>query len=93
MLGSLVFFMVPKAGLEPARRELRLILSQVRLPIPPLRHEICQQRDDTIIMSVCQACQCVLREWGQAFCTYVHTRIIAVFLTKNMGKDAYNESR
>ena len=27
MLGSLVFFMVPKAGLEPARRELRLILS------------------------------------------------------------------
>ena len=30
--------MVPKAGLEPARRGLRLILSQVRLPIPPLRH-------------------------------------------------------
>lgn len=30
--------MVPKAGLEPARGEPRLILSQVRLPIPPLRH-------------------------------------------------------
>ena len=31
--------MVPKAGLEPARLEGRLILSQVRLPIPPLRHK------------------------------------------------------
>ena len=30
--------LVPKAGLEPARGETRLILSQVRLPIPPLRH-------------------------------------------------------
>ena len=35
---ALILLMVPKAGLEPARRELRLILSQVRLPIPPLRH-------------------------------------------------------
>ena len=34
---ALIFLVVPKAGLEPARRELRLILSQVRLPIPPLR--------------------------------------------------------
>ncbi len=31
--------MVPKAGLEPARVRTRLILSQVRLPIPPLRHD------------------------------------------------------
>ncbi len=30
--------LVPKAGLEPARLGKRLILSQVRLPIPPLRH-------------------------------------------------------
>ena len=30
--------MVPEAGLEPARSQDRLILSQVRLPIPPLRH-------------------------------------------------------
>ena len=29
--------LVPKAGLEPARVLARLILSQVRLPIPPLR--------------------------------------------------------
>ena len=35
---ALIFLVVPKAGLEPARRGLRLILSQVRLPIPPLRH-------------------------------------------------------
>ncbi len=35
---GLNLLMVPKAGLEPARRGLRLILSQVRLPIPPLRH-------------------------------------------------------
>ena len=34
---ALIFLVVPKAGLEPARRGLRLILSQVRLPIPPLR--------------------------------------------------------
>lgn len=33
-----IFAMVPKAGLEPARAWTRLILSQVRLPIPPLRH-------------------------------------------------------
>ena len=43
-LGSLEISMVPKAGLEPARRELRLILSQVRLPIPPLRHMMRQQK-------------------------------------------------
>ena len=45
--------MVPKAGLEPARRELRLILSQVRLPIPPLRHiknyNIANDRQYTIV--------------------------------------------
>lgn len=35
---ALNLLVVPKAGLEPARRGLRLILSQVRLPIPPLRH-------------------------------------------------------
>ena len=29
---------MPVAGLEPARLLNRLILSQVRLPIPPLRH-------------------------------------------------------
>ena len=44
ILGSLEISMVPKAGLEPARRELRLILSQVRLPIPPLRHMMQQQK-------------------------------------------------
>lgn len=30
---------MPVAGLEPARLLNRLILSQVRLPIPPQRHE------------------------------------------------------
>ncbi len=35
------FHVVPKAGLEPARVLARLILSQVRLPIPPLRHLVC----------------------------------------------------
>ena len=30
--------MVPLAGVEPARPQRRLILSQVRLPIPPQRH-------------------------------------------------------
>lgn len=44
---------MPKAGLEPARRELRLILSQVRLPIPPLRHiknyNIANDRQYTIV--------------------------------------------
>lgn len=29
---SVCFFVVPKAGLEPARTLIRLILSQVRLP-------------------------------------------------------------
>ena len=33
------FYVVPKAGLEPARVLARLILSQVRLPIPPQRHK------------------------------------------------------
>lgn len=35
---SHLLLLVPKAGLEPARLGKRLILSQVRLPIPPLRH-------------------------------------------------------
>lgn len=33
-------FLVPKAGLEPARPCGHLILSQARLPIPPLGHNI-----------------------------------------------------
>ena len=33
-------FLVPKAGLEPARPHGHLILSQARLPIPPLGHNI-----------------------------------------------------
>ena len=32
-----VFYMVPEAGLEPARSEDRGILSPLCLPIPPLR--------------------------------------------------------
>ncbi len=32
--------MVPEAGLEPARSELRGILSPLCLPIPPLRQAI-----------------------------------------------------
>ena len=31
---------MPVAGLEPARLLNRLILSQVRLPIPPHRHNL-----------------------------------------------------
>ncbi len=32
-------YLVPKAGLEPARSCLRQILSLLRLPIPPLRRK------------------------------------------------------
>lgn len=32
--------MVPKAGIEPARSLNRQILSLLRLPISPLRHEV-----------------------------------------------------
>lgn len=39
-LGKCFFNVVPKAGVEPARPCERLILSQVRLPIPPLRHAL-----------------------------------------------------
>ena len=33
----IIFYLVPKAGLEPARTKVRWILSPVRLPISPLR--------------------------------------------------------
>ena len=33
-----IVFLVPKAGLEPARCRHQRILSPSRLPIPPLRH-------------------------------------------------------
>lgn len=32
-------YLVPQAGLEPARANAHQILSLARLPIPPLRHE------------------------------------------------------
>lgn len=32
------FFLVPRAGLEPAQAKARRILSPLRLPIPPPRH-------------------------------------------------------
>jgi len=33
-------FLVPGAGIEPARCRQRWILSPVRLPVPPSRHEV-----------------------------------------------------
>jgi hypothetical protein len=40
---NLMKCMVPEVGLEPTRRvDPRGILSPVRLPIPPLRHQIFQ---------------------------------------------------
>lgn len=40
VIHPLCFLVVPEAGLEPARARARLILSQVRLPIPPLRRNM-----------------------------------------------------
>jgi hypothetical protein len=42
-LRQVIDFLVPEVGLEPTRRvDPRGILSPVRLPIPPLRHQIFQ---------------------------------------------------
>ena len=46
--------MVPLAGVEPARPQRRLILSQVRLPIPPQRHVNTEQNYIIIAVCVCQ---------------------------------------
>ena len=46
--------MVPLAGVEPARPQRRLILSQVRLPIPPQRHVDTERNYIIIAFCVCQ---------------------------------------
>ena len=38
MLAKALVFLVPEAGIEPARGEPHGILSPARLPVPPLRH-------------------------------------------------------
>ena len=48
------FLLVPLAGVEPARPQRRLILSQVRLPIPPQRHVDTEQNYIIIAVCVCQ---------------------------------------
>lgn len=35
-----IFWLVPGAGIEPARYRYRWILSPVRLPVPPSRHQV-----------------------------------------------------
>ena len=45
----LSFFMVPVAGLEPARYRYRWILSPLRLPIPSHRHKLLNHSSTTIL--------------------------------------------
>ena len=45
----LSFFMVPVAGLEPARYHYRWILSPLRLPIPSHRHKLLNHSSTTIL--------------------------------------------
>ena len=45
----LSFFMVPVAGLEPARYRYRWILSPLRLPIPSHRHKLLNHSITTIL--------------------------------------------
>ena len=54
---------MPKAGLEPARGETRLILSQVRLPIPPLRHF------SWFLLTYCRSEQLLLYRYGEEMST------------------------
>ena len=61
--------LVPLAGVEPARPQRRLILSQVRLPIPPQRHVNTEQNYIIIVGSVCQ--------WICEKSGCFHTRIFA----------------
>ena len=44
-----LFFMVPVAGLEPARYRYRWILSPLRLPIPSHRHKLLNHSSTTIL--------------------------------------------
>lgn len=68
-----IVFLVPLAGVEPARPQRRLILSQVRLPIPPQRHIDTEQNYIIIAICVCQPISCcdiiikIQRPWVRGY--------------------------
>ena len=65
---------MPKAGLEPARGETRLILSQVRLPIPPLRHF-----SWFLLTCYCRSEQLLLYRYGEEMSTPFFKKFLSFF--------------
>jgi hypothetical protein len=53
MKANTLLLMVPEVGLEPTRRlDPRGILSPVRLPIPPLRHQSVAQGSTSVFYAI-----------------------------------------